>query len=162
MSGDSSYAPTGRCTDLHAGFAKRRSVARVGVADDPVRSSLGHGGHRRARTHRYFVEEYRPGSSHFTGPRGFDGFHAYEVVSTPGVPVVLRHPLKIATFGFASLSWPIAYRPMHDALVEGSLATAEASLGQSPDVRPWSLWGRFLRWVVSGGKARPQVKPARV
>ena len=113
---------------------------------------------------RYFVEEYVPGESikfRFTGPKGFDGVHGYQRIKTTADTVVLRHTLEMTTRGLAVLSWPVVYRPMHDALIEDSLATAEASLGQAPRIQPWSLWVRFLRWVVSRGKARAQVTPNR-
>jgi len=67
-----------------------------------------------------------------------------------------RHTLKMTTNGLAVLSWPVVYRPIHDALIEESLATAEASLGREPRIRHWSFWVRFLRWVVSRGKAPAQ------
>jgi hypothetical protein len=111
---------------------------------------------------RYFVEEYVPGESikfRFTGPKGFDGFHGYQRIRTTADTAVLRHTLEMTTHGLAVLSWPVVYQPMHDALIEDSLATAEASLGQAPRIQPWSLWVRVLRWVVSRGKARAQVTP---
>ena len=88
---------------------------------------------------RYFIEEYVPGKSikfRFTGPDGFDGFHGYDRVETTASTVVLRHTLKMTTHGLAILSWPLIYRPMHDALIEDSLATAEASLGQAFRIQP--------------------------
>jgi hypothetical protein len=109
---------------------------------------------------RYFVEAYTPGQSirfRFTRPKGFDGFHSYQVVKTSTPAVVLRHTLEITTRGLAVLSWPVFFRAMHDALIEDSLAAAQASLGEPPRIRRWSLWVRFLRWAVSGGKASAQV-----
>jgi hypothetical protein len=111
---------------------------------------------------RYFVEEYTPGKSirfRFTGPKGFDGFHGFEIVSGPKQRVVLGHTLKMNTHGSAILSWPLIYRPMHDALIEDSLATAQVSLGLPSKIQLWSIWVKILRWVVSGGKARSQVPP---
>ena len=111
---------------------------------------------------RYFVEQYVRGESirfRFTGPQGFDGFHGYELLRTSGNTVVLRHTLEMIARGRAIISWPAIFRPMHDALIEDSLATAEASLGLAPRIRPWSLWVRFLRRVVSRGKAREQMTP---
>lgn len=108
----------------------------------------------------YFVEEYTAGNSikfRFTRPKGFDGYHGFEIASGSQQPVVLRHTLKMNTHGLAVLSWPLVYRPLHDALVEDSLAAAQASLGLPPATQPWSLWVRILRWVVSGGKARSQI-----
>jgi len=107
---------------------------------------------------RYFIEEYTPKRSirfRFTGPRGFDGTHGYEVVSAPDQPHTLRQTLSMNTHGLAILSWPLVYRPLHDALIEDSLSRAQASLGLPPETEAWSLWVRILRWVVSGGKARP-------
>lgn len=111
---------------------------------------------------RYFVEEYTPGKSirfQFIGPKGFDGFHGFEIISDLKQSTVLRHTLKMETQGLAILSWPLVYRPMHDALLEDSLATAQVSLGVAPQIRVWSPWVKVLRWVVSGGKARHQVTP---
>lgn len=112
---------------------------------------------------RYFVEEHTPGKSikfRFTGPKGFDGFHGFEIVRDPTQLPVLRHTLKMRTYGLAILSWPLVYRPLHDALIEDSLATAQVSLGLTPRIQAWSLWVKILRWVVSGGKARAQVAPS--
>lgn len=108
---------------------------------------------------RYVVVEYVPGKSikfRFTGPRGFDGSHGYERITTSADTVVLRHTLEMTTRGLAVLSWPVVYRPMHDALIEDSLATAEASLGHAPRIQLWTSWVRVLRWVASGGRARAQ------
>jgi len=111
---------------------------------------------------RYFVEEYNPGRSirfRFTGPRGFDGFHGYEIVDTHRQSVVLRETLKMRVHGPALFSWPFIFRPLHDALIEDSLATARVSLGQKPRMRPWTPWVRFLRWAMSGAKAPIQGTP---
>lgn len=108
---------------------------------------------------RYFVEEYAPGKVirfRFTGPGGFDGFHAYDILTGPEQQVFLRHSIRMNTHGRALLTWPLVYRPLHDALMEDSLAIAQLSLGLKPQIRPWSPWVRFLRWVVSGGRAPAQ------
>lgn len=73
--------------------------------------------------------------------------------------VALKHTLKMDTHGLAIVSWPLIFRPMHDALIEDSLATGQVSLGLIPQVRAWSLWVRIFRWIMSGGKARSQVAP---
>ena len=108
---------------------------------------------------RYFVEAYAPGESirfRFTGPAGFDGYHAYEMHPQNESVILLRHVLKMETHSLARVSWPLVYRPLHDALIEDSFATAEVSLGQSPRIRRWSAWVRFLRWAVSFGRAAKQ------
>lgn len=110
----------------------------------------------------YVVEEYRPGQVvkfRFLGPRGFDGHHWLEVLPMGGHGTLLRHTIRMRGHGPALLSWPLAIRPLHDALLEDALALAQASLGATPAVRPWSLWVKFLRWVMSLGRARKQQTP---
>ena len=127
------------------------------IFDRPLRVGAT-GGHGPIR---YFVEEYAPPrfiKFRFTAPKGFDGFHAYEVIEA-GKNTLLRHTLEMTTNGLAVLSWPLVFRPMHDALVEDSLATAEASLGQLPRIRAWTPWVKFLRLLVSAGKANSQTTP---
>lgn len=107
---------------------------------------------------RYVVDAYTPGrllTFRFTGPRGFDGVHRFECIGDS--PARLCHTLAMDARGVAMLSWPLLFRPLHDALLEDSLATAQASLGLEPQVLPWSPWVRLLRWFLSGGTARPQV-----
>ncbi len=109
---------------------------------------------------RYRIDEYRPGNYvrfRFLGPAGFEGDHAFQIVEVSPMKTLLRHTLEMNTHGLALISWPVVFRPLHDALIEDLLARAEASLHQEPRVRRWSLWVRLLRWVFSGGKARPQV-----
>ena len=110
---------------------------------------------------RYFIEAYTPGEFvrfRFVRPKGFEGFHAYEVVHEDG-QVILRHVLKMRAHGPALVTWPLVFRPLHDALIEDSLARAEASLGKPATVQPWSLWVKFLRWILSRGRAGSQVMP---
>jgi len=107
---------------------------------------------------RYWVEEYLSGERiqfRFEAPRGFHGGHGYEVVSEEK-GTLLRQTLEMEARGPALLTWPLVFRPLHNALIEDSLATAQVTLGMAPEIRPWSRWVRLLRWAVSGGKARPQ------
>jgi hypothetical protein len=105
---------------------------------------------------RYVVEHYRPGTSirfRFTAPAGFDGWHGFELVAAESGAIVLRHTLAMTTHGIATLTWPLVYRPLHDALLEDALAAAQAALGYPPTVRPWSAWVRALRWLLSRRRA---------
>ncbi len=112
----------------------------------------------------YSVEEYAPGKSikfRFTKPKGFKGFHRFDVIEGTESSVVLRHTIEMSTHGLARLTWPLMIRPMHDALFGDCFATAQASLGQEPQMRAWSLWVKALRWVLSGGKVPRQLVPKR-
>ncbi|WP_067835352.1 hypothetical protein [Nocardia lijiangensis] len=101
---------------------------------------------------RYTVEQYEPGRwvrFRFTGPRGFDGFHELTVQPTPDGGVDLIHLLAMHARGPARLTWPLAYRWMHDACLEDSFDRAERALTGSVR-RParWSLPVRGLRWLA--------------
>jgi len=97
---------------------------------------------------RYTIQSYEPGESirfEFTGPRGFDGYHAF-VMEEASDRVVLRHILEMRAKGAAMISWPLVFRPLHDALIEDGFDKAEKYLGGSPSARAWSWWVKALRW----------------
>lgn len=110
----------------------------------------------------YRVEEYVPGRRvkfRFTRPRGFDGHHWFDVLPAGEAAAVLRHTIDIQARGPALLTWPLAIRWLHDACLEDAFAVGQASLGLAPQVVPWSPWVKVLRWLMSGGKTRPQQLP---
>ena len=111
---------------------------------------------------RYFVAEYATSDAikfKFIDPKGFNGFHGYERIETSANTVILRHSLEMTTHGLAVLTWPLIFRPLHDALIEDSLATAAVALGHEHRIHPWSRWVRFLRWMISRGEAGAQIIP---
>ena len=63
------------------------------------------------------------------------------------------------THGLAVLSWPLIFRPLHDALIEDSLTCAEVRLELKPKISNWSTWVKLLRWVITGGNTRSQKLP---
>ncbi len=111
---------------------------------------------------RYVVEDHVPGRSvrfRFESPEGFDGYHALEVEGTGDASCILRHLLVMRTRGMARLSWPLLFRPLHDALVEDALALAQFNLGLPVEIKPWSLAVRVWRVLLSEGKAGDQHLP---
>jgi hypothetical protein len=100
---------------------------------------------------RYVVDRYEPGRLvrfRFTSPRGFHGTHSLVVLESSGSSAVLRHELTMTTRGCARLSWPLVFRPLHDALIEDALDRASAALGQASAPRAWSVRVRVLRWIL--------------
>ncbi len=102
---------------------------------------------------RYVVESYQPGRSicfRFTAPRGFLGTHRFSVEKIAVDRMRLCHTIEMRVTGFARLSWPLVFRPLHDALLEDALTKAERYLSSAPVTgRKWSLWVRLLRWTLT-------------
>lgn len=101
---------------------------------------------------RYTVEAYEPGRRvrfRFTGPPGFHGFHGFEVEPVDENRTLLRHVLEMRISGAAMLTWPLVFRPLHDALVEDSLDEAERGVGGAPRGARWSGWVQVLRWALA-------------
>ncbi|APU39046.1 hypothetical protein [Streptomyces sp. TN58] len=98
---------------------------------------------------RYTVAAYVPGTwvrFTFTGPRGFHGFHEFTVLPVDGERTVLRHTLAMTVSGVSRVTWPLAYRAAHDAVLEDSLDRAElACTGTIAHRARWSPYVRFLR-----------------
>ncbi|MFV0137552.1 SRPBCC family protein [Streptomyces sp. HMX87] len=102
---------------------------------------------------RYSVSGYAPGRwirFEFTGPRGFHGFHELAVLPAGPQHTRLHHTLTMSTSGLARLTWPLAFRPMHDACMEDAFDRAElACTGSVSRPARWSPYVRFLRALVA-------------
>jgi hypothetical protein len=111
---------------------------------------------------RYRIEAYVPGvwiRFRFTAPRGFDGFHEYTVRETPDGHVTMQHLCAMRLRGSSRLSWPLFYRPMHDALIEDSIDLAEqAGADARQPVRRWTCQVRLLR-ALAGSVGRAARAP---
>lgn len=107
---------------------------------------------------RYVVVAYEPGQKvtfEFQSPKGFVGKHWFEVLSDGPSGSILRHTIDMSLAGAALLLWPLAIRPLHDALVEDALTNAQAALGEPQTPVPWSAWVRLLRAAARGQKRGP-------
>lgn len=95
---------------------------------------------------RYTITAYEPGRQvrfAFTAPRGFTGHHEFTVIDGPGQQATLRHTLVLRPRGWARLSWPLVFRPLHDALIEDALDLAELAL--TGTVHRRATWSRYVR-----------------
>jgi len=106
---------------------------------------------------RYVVEGYEPGLQvvfRFTGPKGFHGTHRFMVgVLEEGCE--LRHTIDMRVSGPALLTWPVIFRPLHDALLEDSLDKVEAELsGREWRRRELPLLVRVLRKLLARRSGR--------
>lgn len=106
---------------------------------------------------RYFVEDYSPGRNicfRFTAPEGFLGMHWFEAKELPENTVRLQHVIEMELNGQARFSWPLVFKPLHDALIEDALDRAEAYVNNTPvTVRTWPSKVTLLRrTLIQGGK----------
>lgn len=103
---------------------------------------------------RYRVERADPAQEvlfRFTGPSGFEGWHAFSITSSAAARTTLRHEMRLHPRGWARLTWPLFFRPLHDALLEEAFDKAARELG-SPPAHPHrrSIRVRLLRRAATG------------
>lgn len=103
---------------------------------------------------RYVVSAFDPGrfvEFQFTSPSGFRGSHAFTATPQESHRTLLRHELTMTLLGAAVFTWPLFFRPMHDALIEESLDRAERECGTVPaEPHRRSLWVKALRALFNG------------
>lgn len=110
------------------------------------------GGHSATR---YIVESYEPGhyiSFRFTVPKGLIGTHCFSIKEIEPDVVQIKHEVNINLEGFAKIWWLIRIRYVHDALIEDAFDKAESYVTHRQLNRKWSIWVRFLRWIMSRKK----------
>ncbi len=102
---------------------------------------------------RYRLDAYEPGRSvrfRFTRPRGFDGYHQFDLAVAGEGAVRLRHTIEMRLHGKAHITWPLAIRWLHDALIEDALDQAEGYVEERPPrCRQWNIYVRCLRVIMS-------------
>ncbi|MGH3323338.1 MAG: SRPBCC family protein [Streptomyces sp.] len=88
----------------------------------------------------------------FTGPRGFDGFHEFAAFTVDERHTLLRHTLAMTARGSARLTWPLVWRPLHDACLEDSMDRAElACAGEVKRPARHTPYVRVLRALANRG-----------
>jgi hypothetical protein len=111
---------------------------------------------------RYCVTAYEPGRRvqfKFTRPTGFHGHHTFMALGRAENTALMRHELVITLGGTAVITWPLFFRPLHDALIEDCLDRAERECGASISHHPArSLWTRVLRASFSAQLARRRAR----
>jgi hypothetical protein len=114
---------------------------------------------------RYRVESYDPSRRirfRFERPRGFDGVHEFSVVIGGEEPAQIVHVIEARMWGVARISWPLVFRPLHDALIEDALDNAERQVtGRVRQPARWSAYVRLLRCGLAAGRQGGGGSPSR-
>ena len=152
--------PSHEVANLLEGMGSRRNLFWPGHTWSPLRLDRGllvgsRGGHGPIR-YRVELATDQHVRFRFEGPRGFDGFHELRIEAHGDHKTLLRHCIDMEVSGPALFTWPLIFRPLHDALIEDMFTGAEVLLGLPPRVQPWSRRVRALRFLLSLGKAPPQ------
>jgi hypothetical protein len=99
----------------------------------------------------YEVEEYQPGryiKFRFTRPKGYNGYHWFEIGEVDEGKVRLRHVIEMEVSGVARFTWPLMIRPLHDALLEDAFDCARTFTGNPPVNPRWPMKVRIIRWLI--------------
>lgn len=135
---------------------------------DPGLTPGASGGHGPIRYQVESVDPARRVVFRFTGPPGFHGWHAFDVIKLKENATLLRHELRIRPRGWARLTWPLFFRPLHDALIEEALDKAARELGTPPKA-PHRIGGstRLLYFLATkvgylGRKSRTVASTSRI
>lgn len=99
----------------------------------------------------YFVKEIRDDRFirfEFTKPKNFQGFHQLELFPQGENQCLVQHTIEMNAKGLGVLSWSLAVRWLHDALVEDALDKLENRFNSEVKQTQWSLWVRTLRFFL--------------
>jgi len=95
---------------------------------------------------RYTVASYSPGKSiKFNFTKHFDGYHELTLEKINETVSLIRHSIKAKTRGLETISWLLAIRPLHNALIEDLFDKVEMELSCNPPPRSWGIWVKLLR-----------------
>lgn len=107
-----------------------------------------HGGHGPIQ---YKISEYLPGERirfQFSEPKGFIGFHEFQMNSIDGDHTHLKHIIDIKTTLGGTIKWFTFVRWLHDALIEDVFDKVENKL-LNKNLKPnWSASVKLLRSVL--------------
>lgn len=102
----------------------------------------------------YAVVAYEPGRRiRFDFPAPDTGFHELSVRALDEHHTLVRHELESDAPGLQMLTWVLAIRWLHDALLEDLLDNVQHAVGD-PVPRP-ARWSPWVRLVFAASRLRP-------
>jgi len=110
---------------------------------------------------RYSIIDYNPEqgiSFQFTGPKGLDGIHEFNIEALNAYSTEVCHTIDMKTHGITSIQWFVFIRWLHDALIEDALDNIENHFSDEKKVSKWSPWVKLCRWIfIKTGKTSIKV-----
>jgi hypothetical protein len=100
---------------------------------------------------RYTVRDYNRDNYiqfQFTKPKGFNGFHQFEISEIDANSTALKHSIDMTTVGLATLKWVLAIRWLHDAYIEDAFDKVENHFIKDKKSSKWTIWVKFLRRIL--------------
>lgn len=101
---------------------------------------------------RYSVEKYNPNEViqfRFSKPYGFNGIHKFEVTELAEEKTEIKHTIDMKTVGKGTLTWVLAIRSLHNALIEDGFDKIENHFSENQKSKEWNFWVKFLRKQIA-------------
>ena len=104
---------------------------------------------------KYSIQKYIPGNLiefKFLKPDGFIGIHKFEIMEIADEQTEIKHTINMVLSGKGILSWYIAIKWLHDALLEDCLDKVENHFQENKKKTELNLWVVFLRKLLKKKK----------
>jgi len=101
---------------------------------------------------KYYVESIIPNTQvvfRFTGPKGFEGIHKFDIKHIQENKTELIHTLDMEANGNAYFLWFFGIKWLHNALIEDGLDKIHNKVTGELKVTKWNYWVRILRNVLN-------------
>ncbi len=100
---------------------------------------------------KYSILKYIPGNNiefKFMKPDGFNGIHKFEITEINSNQTELQHTIEMSLSVKGIVTWYLAIKWLHDALLEDCLDKVENYFLQEPKSTNWNLWVCILRKIL--------------
>lgn len=100
---------------------------------------------------KYSIQKYTSGDLiefKFLKPDGFMGIHKFEITEIEKDKTELKHTINMVVLGQGILTWYIAIKWLHNALIEDCLDKAENHFLIDKKKTKWNFWVIFLRRLL--------------
>lgn len=101
---------------------------------------------------RYTVEKYdlhKIIQFRFSEPKGFNGIHKFEINELSDTQTEIIHTIDMQTVGKGTITWLLAVRSLHNALIEDAFDNIENNFTSVKKSTKWNFWVRLLR-IIKG------------